>query len=103
MRPPDVAIGIVDVHDAPVQGLVSDQAAGGLNLGKLWHPPVLPARGSGKRQSSDQRPASQPGGVTALWRVRACQPTALAGARRTRYPAADRAPVGLVLLAEPGA
>jgi hypothetical protein len=44
MRPPDVAVGIVDIHDAPVQGLVSDQAAGGLNLGKLWHPPVLPDR-----------------------------------------------------------
>jgi hypothetical protein len=28
-----------------VQGLVSDQAAGNLNLGKLWHSPVLPARG----------------------------------------------------------
>src|SRR6266487_5953009 len=37
MRPHDVAVGIVDVHDAPVQGLVSDQAAGDLNLGKLWH------------------------------------------------------------------
>jgi hypothetical protein len=27
-----------------VQGLVSDQAACGLNLGKLRHPPVLPVR-----------------------------------------------------------
>src|SRR5450755_1819063 len=45
MGPPDVAVGIVDVHDAPVQGTVSDQAAGNLNLGKLWHSPVLPARG----------------------------------------------------------
>src|SRR5271155_3692327 len=45
MRPPDVTVRIVDVHDAPVQGLVSDQATGSLNLGKLWHPSVLPDRG----------------------------------------------------------
>src|SRR5215831_8789639 len=41
MWPGDVDVGIVDVHDPPVQGPFSDQAAGDLNLGKLWHPPVL--------------------------------------------------------------
>ena len=44
VRPTDVAVGIVHVHDPPVQRLVSDQAAGRLNLGKLGHTSVLPSR-----------------------------------------------------------
>jgi hypothetical protein len=39
MRPPDVAVGVVHVHDSPLQGPADDQPAGRLNLGKLWHPP----------------------------------------------------------------
>src|SRR5690242_19002103 len=57
MWPRDVAVGIVDVRDAPVQRLVSDQAAGDLNLGKLWHPPVLPSRGPA---SADRHPRTRP-------------------------------------------
>ena len=39
MRPAHVAVGIVDVHDASMQGMLSDQTAGGLNLGSFgMHP-----------------------------------------------------------------
>jgi hypothetical protein len=37
VRPGDVAVGVVDVHDAAVQGLVGDQAAGDLDLREFWH------------------------------------------------------------------
>src|SRR6185437_6271131 len=61
MWPRDVAVRIVDVRDAPVQRLVSDQAAGDLNLGKLWHPPVLPSRGPASADVADGRAAHSDG------------------------------------------
>src|SRR5690348_16966320 len=64
VRPGHVGVGVVDIHDAPVQGPVSDQAAGGLNLGKLWHPPVLPARGARRITSTAPRRPCRPDGVS---------------------------------------
>ena len=43
VRAGHVAVGVIDVHDPPVQGLLGDQTAGGLDLRKFWHPPRLAA------------------------------------------------------------
>jgi hypothetical protein len=65
VRPADERVGVVDSHDAPVQGLISDQAAGGLDLGKLRHLTVLPARAApgGKMKT---RPRLKPSTYTPI-------------------------------------
>jgi putative flavoprotein involved in K+ transport len=45
VRPADERIGVVDGHDAPAQGHVRDQAAGGLDLRQLGHLAVTSAQG----------------------------------------------------------
>jgi hypothetical protein len=46
VRPAHVRVGVINVRDAPVQRVVGDEAAGGLDFGKFWHAPVLLAGGS---------------------------------------------------------
>ena len=77
VRAPDVAVGIVHIHDAPLQGLVSDQAAGRLNLGKLGHLPVLPSR--------PRRPVLR-GGRARRRRAGGHDPAATAAGRAARAP-----------------
>jgi hypothetical protein len=45
MRPGDKGVGVIDADDAPVQSMIGDEAAGGLDLGEFWHAPVLLASG----------------------------------------------------------
>jgi hypothetical protein len=44
VRPADERVSVVNADDTAVQGLISDQAASGLDLGKFRHLFVLLAR-----------------------------------------------------------
>ena len=58
VRPAHERVAVVHVHDAAVQRLVGDQAAGGLDLGKFGHLFVFTVPGIGSI-SAEQDPADQ--------------------------------------------